>query len=201
MASRPKPISSARDRPVSKSAFATPSSKDSAFVAAYARRDLPCRLMHGSVKHKLEWTQPPEQIPYDQLLPVFAQGLVETKHPYYFVARQGFHDLLAVPGAKEKATPLISELVGPLRSTLMSPNAEVYQCGLEAISQLSNVVGPAMTPHLKQLIGQLSRNASKPKFRDAITTTLNTLEVNGGDDCYKLIKAKIPTYCTANIGR
>lgn len=87
----------------------------------------------------------------------------------------------------------------------MSPNAEVYQCGLEAISQLSNVVGwsraipidtsilyhwagPAMTPHLKQLIGQLSRNASKPKFRDAITTTLNTLEVNGGDDCYKLIK-------------
>ena len=35
---------------------------------------------------------------------------------------------------------------------------------------------------------------------DKINDTLNILEGNGGQPCYKLIKAKIPTYCTINIG-
>jgi hypothetical protein len=65
---------------------------------------------------------------------------------------------------------------------------------------LSHAVGKALTPHLKQLVGQLAKNMAKPKLRDQITETLNVLEANGGTECYTMIKRKIPTYCTTNIG-
>ena len=57
-----------------------------------------------------------------------------------------------------------------------------------------------MNPHLKMLIGQLAKNATKAQFREQITDVLNVLETNGGDECYKIIKSKIPTYCTVRIG-
>lgn len=172
----------------------------SAFIDAYNRRDLPCKLMHGSVSHNLQWDIAPENIPYDPLLVTLAHGLTETRHPYYFVARRGFSDLLTADGAGARATPLVSQLVGPLRATFMSKDAEVYRCGLEGLVNLSRAVGEALTPHLKQLVGQLAKNINKPKLRDQITETLNVLEANGGAKCYKLIKSKIPTYCTTNIG-
>jgi hypothetical protein len=50
------------------------------------------------------------------------------------------------------------------------------------------------------LIGQLAKNATKAQFREQITDVLNVLETNGGDECYKIIKSKIPTYCTVRIG-
>ena len=41
-------------------------------------------------------------------------------HPYTFVARMGFGELLASYNAGAKATPLVPKLVAPLRATLVS---------------------------------------------------------------------------------
>merc|ERR1712087_845084 len=41
----------------------------SAFASLYTNGGVPCRLVHGSVKHKLAWDTPPEQLPFDPVLP------------------------------------------------------------------------------------------------------------------------------------
>ena len=46
----------------------------------------------------------------------------------------------------------------------------------------------------------MCRKVTRGKFKEEATAALNTLETNGGNECYKLIKAKIPTYCTVRIG-
>jgi hypothetical protein len=52
-----------------------------AFGAAYANGAIPCRFVHGSVKHKVTWTQPLSMLSYDPLLVLFFEGLRETRHP------------------------------------------------------------------------------------------------------------------------
>jgi len=173
----------------------------SSFANAYNNRDLPCRLMHGSVTHNLKWETEVEHVYYDPLVVIFAEGLVETRHPYHFVARKGFKDLLEAPGAAARTAPLVHRLIGPIRATLTSRDPDVYQGGITALIDLSNAVGAALNPHIKLLLGQLAKNAMKASFREQVTDVLNVLEANGGKECYKMIKAKIPTYCTVNIGQ
>lgn len=55
------------------------------------------------------------------------QGLRETKHPYTFVSKEGFKELLMVEGATEKAIPLLPRLVPVLKAALvcLSFHAEI----------------------------------------------------------------------------
>lgn len=84
-----------------------------------------CRLIHGSVKHKLAWSTPIEQASFDPLLVTLAEGLRETKHPYAFVARQGFVELLQVPDAGSKALPVLSKVISPIRTALTHSDNKV----------------------------------------------------------------------------
>lgn len=47
------------------------------------------------------------------------QGLRETKHPYTFVSKEGFRELLLVQGAPEKAVPLLPRLIPVLKAALV----------------------------------------------------------------------------------
>lgn len=47
------------------------------------------------------------------------QGLRETKHPYTFVSKEGFKELLLTEGAAEKAIPLLPRLVPVLKAALV----------------------------------------------------------------------------------
>lgn len=51
---------------------------------------------------------------------VLFQGLRETKHPYTFVSREGFRELLLVEGASEKIRPLLPKVVPALRAALVT---------------------------------------------------------------------------------
>lgn len=193
-------ISVDRDR-ATIDAFAPNAHASSAFANAYLTRALGCTLMHGSVVHRLQWDVAPEDIgSYDPLLALFAEGLVETKHPYFFVARTGFSDLLRARGAGAKAVPVLQRVVGPIRSCFRSSDLETYRSGLTGLADLSHAVGSELTPYLKLVIGQLAKNATKHKLKDHIAETLNTLELNGGEKCYQMIKAKVPTYTTCSVG-
>ena len=48
------------------------------------------------------------------------KGLQETKHPYTFVAREGFREMLEVDDATLRTLPLLGKLVVPLRVALVS---------------------------------------------------------------------------------
>lgn len=57
------------------------------------------------------------------------QGLRETKHPYMFVAREGFREMLEVDDAASRTLPILSKLIVPLRAALVrSDCCCVYIC-------------------------------------------------------------------------
>ncbi|XP_058402795.1 PACRG-like protein isoform X1 [Diceros bicornis minor] len=176
--------------------FGEQSRAPSAFAAVYSKGGIPCRLVHGSVKHRLQWDCPPENLPFDPLLITLAEGLRETKHPYTFVSKEGYRELLLVQGAPEKAVPLLPRLIPVLKAALVHSDDEVFERGLNALVQLSVVVGPSLNDHLKHLLTSLSKRLRDKKFKEPITSALQKLEQHGGSGSLIIIKAKIPTYCS-----
>lgn len=164
------------------------------FESVYSSGGIPCRLVHGSVKHKLQWNQSPQEVPFDPILVLLAEGLRETVHPYNFVARIGFKELLETSEAGDRAIPLIPRLIPPLRAALCHSDAAVFSAGLEAVGQLSNVVGPELNPHLKVLLPPVAKQCMGKKHREDIIDVLQLLEQNGGRDSLPIIKSKVPTY-------
>ncbi|NXY40689.1 PACRL protein, partial [Ceuthmochares aereus] len=179
-ASKPQPKPSYKLNPKTIDPFGANTQPTSAFAAIYARGGIPCRLMHGSVKHRLQWECLPATVPFDPLLVTLAEGLRETKHPYTFVSKEGFKELLMVEGATEKAIPLLSRLVRALKAALAHSDDEVFGRGLDALVQLSAVVGPSLNEHLKPLLTNLSRRLMNKKFREKVTVALQKLEQYGG---------------------
>ncbi|XP_051475858.1 PACRG-like protein isoform X2 [Apus apus] len=116
---KPQPRPSDKLNPETIDPFGVHSRQPSTFAAIYAKGGIPCRLVHGSVKHRLQWECPPETVPFDPLLVTLAEGLRETKHPYTFVSKEGFKELLMVEGAIEKAIPLLPRLVPVLKAALV----------------------------------------------------------------------------------
>ncbi|KAM5194416.1 PACRG-like protein isoform 1-T2 [Mantella aurantiaca] len=176
--------------------FAEPHRSPSPFAAIYSKGGIPCRLVHGSVKHKLQWERPPETIPFDPLLINLTEGLRETRHPYTFVSQEGLKELLMVPGAAEKALPLLPKLAASLKGALVHSDGAVFERGLNGLVQISAVVGPALNIHLKNLLTGLSKRLMDKKYKDSVTTALQKLEHYGGKESLTMIKSKIPTYCS-----
>ncbi|XP_051021016.1 PACRG-like protein [Acomys russatus] len=202
LASSPEATRRAHPRPSDKlnpktiNPFGEQSRAPSAFAAIYSKGGIPCRLVHGSVKHRLQWDCPPEILPFDPLLITLAEGLRETKHPYTFVSKEGFRELLLVKGAPEKAVPLLPRLVPVLKAALVHSDDEVFDRGLSALVQLSVAVGPSLNGHLKLLLTSLSKRLMDKKFKEPITSALQKLEQHGGSGSLTIIKSKIPTYCS-----
>ncbi|XP_063475513.1 PACRG-like protein isoform X2 [Symphalangus syndactylus] len=162
--------------------FGEQSRAPSAFAAIYSKGGIPCRLVHGSVKHRLQWECPPESLSFDPLLITLAEGLRETKHPYTFVSKEGFRELLSVKGAPEKAIPLLPRLIPVLKAALVHSDDEVFERGLNALVQLSVIVGPSLNDHLKHLLTGLSKRLMDKKFKEPITSALQKLEQRGGSN-------------------
>ncbi|XP_010608740.1 PACRG-like protein isoform X2 [Fukomys damarensis] len=162
--------------------FGEQSRAPSAFAAIYSKGGIPCRLVHGSVKHRLQWECPPENLPFDPLLITLAEGLRETKHPYTFVSKEGFRELLLVRDAPEKATPLLPRLIPVLKAALVHSDDGVFERGLSALVQLSIVVGPSLNDYLKHVLTSLSKRLMDKKFKEPITSALQKLEQHGGSE-------------------
>jgi len=47
--------------------------KQTTFEAVYNRGGIPCRLVHGSVKHTLKWDIPKEHVSFDPVLVTIAE--------------------------------------------------------------------------------------------------------------------------------
>lgn len=185
---------SARLNPKTVDPFSNSSKNQSTFAVVYANGGIPCWLVHGSVKHKLSWRTDPESVPFDPVLPILAEGLRETVHPYTFVARQGFKELLEVSSAAEKCRPLLDKVIPSIRAALIHSDDEVFSSANVALVQLSETVGKSLNPYLKTLLMALAKRLSAKKHKERVTNTLQALEMNGGQEALAIIKLKIPTY-------
>lgn len=168
--------------------------KQSCFAAIYSNGGVPCRLVHGSVKHKIQWDAPPESLSFDPVLITLAEGLRETRHPFTFIACQGFREMLEVQDAFLKTIPILPKLVPPLRMALSSQNSEVFSNTLDALVVLSNVVREELNPHLKGFMAMISRKMMDKNNKEKIIFSLQQIEKNGGKESLSIIKLKIPTY-------
>lgn len=175
--------------------FASSESK-SAFAAAYTSRSLLCVLDSGSVHHTLRWTSDPSSLSYSQILPLFAEGVRETRHPYVTVARKGFTDLLRAPGSEAKVVPLLAQLTLSIRRCLMG-GGDLFEAGCEALCQLSACVGPNLNSHLLQLIVPLKKGTFDKRHITTVLGCFNTLADNGGEEAVRAIKSKVPTFSFA----
>ncbi|KAI8929551.1 parkin co-regulated protein-domain-containing protein [Entophlyctis helioformis] len=192
------------------------------FAALYAKGGIPCRLQHGSVKHKLVWTVPPEQIDYNPLLVTFFEGLRETQHPYVFVVRQGIQHLLESPSARSKILAILPSLIQPLRSALAfkpihhstaptsvgamigvshlhpppSPPHDTFTAALDVFVGLSQVVGEGMVPHLATLLPPIANKvlASDANVRETVQNALADCQAACGDGALRVIRARVPTF-------
>lgn len=155
---------------------------------------IPCRLYHGSgITVRLSWSKPSSEIDYHSLLPIVAEGIRETDHPYVSIARKAWSELLA-EGGSERVLPVLPRLIAPLRAALMDPSPGVFAAACDAIVALSSTVAEAMNPHLDQLLQQIHKKSNDSKLAEKVNDTIATLANNGGEAAIPLIKAKVPTF-------
>ncbi|XP_058048090.1 PACRG-like protein isoform X5 [Ahaetulla prasina] len=146
---KPRPRPSDRLNPKTIDPFNVQSRVPSAFAAIYSKGGIPCRLIHGSIRHKLQWDSHPATLPFDPLLINLAEAHSDD---------------------------------------------EVFRRGLNALVQLSAVVGFWLNGHLKHLLSSLSKRQMSKKFKEQTMEALQKLEQYGGKESLTIIKAKIPTY-------
>ncbi|XP_056005165.1 PACRG-like protein isoform X2 [Ostrea edulis] len=184
MGTKPQKLSRPSDKlnPKTVDPFSATSKSQSAFASVYATGGIPCRLVHGSVKHKLQWSTPPDQLPFDPVLVTLADGLKETVHPYTFVSRVGFQEMLEVDGAQQKVLPVMPKITFSIRAALSHKDNSVFEGGLDALMQLSDVVGPELNQHLKTILVPVSKRMMDKKYKDRITEAVQRLEQNGGKE-------------------
>jgi len=169
------------------------------FGSVYNGGGIPCRLNHGAVNIKLQWGRDPAELPYDPLLVTCAEGLCETEHPYAFASRACFEELLAAQGGPEKALPLVPRIIPSIRAALVSPNKKVFEGGVDAAAQLSQAVGEALNPFINVLVVQMNKRSNDKHLAHKILAAMQSFEEYGGPLAFKVIKSKVPTYCSIHI--
>jgi hypothetical protein len=128
------------------------------------------------------------------------EGLLETDHPYCFVANRALLELLQAPGATEKTLPIIQKLIMPLRSAFLSSDNVIWERALEALKLLAEVTGAGLVSHLHIILAQLNKRMTLNKrVRENVMGVLNIIEEKGGKEALDLIRSKIPTYTSISM--
>ncbi|KAJ3319625.1 hypothetical protein HDV06_006187 [Boothiomyces sp. JEL0866] len=160
------------------------------FSAIYSKGQIPCRLQHGSIKHKLIWTQDLTSLDYNPLFITFCDGLRESQHPYRFIVEIGLIDLIESPGAYEKILALIPNAVPALRNGLSQKEKKLFLTSVKVLRGLIYLLKEAMYPYLSSLLPPI---ASRILVQDLeIREAVNRVNVGSGgiDRCTIKLWAK-----------
>lgn len=213
---KPKRVS-AKNSPPRAGAAKVRKADPTQFRMFYDRGDLPIALGHGGIKNHIDWKVDKSKLDYHHYLPVFFDGIRETREPYKFLARQGVSDLLA-EGDEESIIATIPQVVVPLKKALDTREPETVACALIKIQELvqcGDFIGEALVPYYRQLLpimnlfkskatnlgdgmdyGQKDRTSGR-NLGELVLETLEKLELTGGEDAFINIKYMIPTYESA----
>lgn len=140
----------------------------------------------------------PTALDFNPLLVTCVEGFQEVEHPFVFLARTAFKDLMKSEDAGEKAIAVLPQVIQPLRAALMSKDEDIFLTALEATRILSEAVEGEMNVYLPKLTQQIHRKLLTKQLRAEVEETLATLERNGGKEALAIIRSKIPTY--ASVG-
>ncbi|KAL3669243.1 hypothetical protein V7S43_005626 [Phytophthora oleae] len=166
------------------------------FSSAYDSGSIPCRINHGGIRNALQWTKDPNTVSYDPLLITCVEGFLETEHPFVFLARATFRELMKLEDAREKTLPILAQVIVPLRGALMTKDDDTFLMALEAIRLLSELIEGDMNIYLPKLAQQIHRKLLTKQLRADVEDTLGVLESNGGKEALAIIRSKIPTYAS-----
>jgi hypothetical protein len=118
----------------------------------------------------------------------------KKEHPYVFVARTAFKELIESDDSLSKILLILPKLIPHLRNTLRSKDMDTFKSGLESLEQLSNVIGQSLNPHLLGLLSSLNQKLFDKNVGTKVQEVLQVLDENGGEQAVNIIKSKIPTY-------
>jgi hypothetical protein len=181
------------------------------FRRFYDRADLPLQVAFNGANRTTKWKLLSfSKLDFHHYLPIFFDGIRETKEPYKFLARQGCIDLL-----KEGAGKILSvvpQLIIPIKAALNTKDHEIVSETLKMLQRLvksDDLVGEALVPYYRQLlpifnllrgknlnIGDAIDYSQRKQLNigDLIDETLEVFEKYGGEDAFINIKYMIPTY-------
>lgn len=197
------------------------------FGSAYDSGSIPCRINHGGIKNALHWTKDPASesaslppitttdrtssranclavchataLDFNPLLITCVEGFQEVEHPFVFLARTAFKELMKCENAGEKAIAVLPQVIQPLRAALMHKDDDIFLTALEATRILSDAVEGEMNVYLSKLTQQIHRKLLTKQLRGEVEDTLATLERNGGKEAFAIIRSKIPTYVSVSF--
>ena len=96
------------------------------FPIHYHYNIIPCYIYHKSCSFKLIWYKPFSSIDYPSVLSICFEGIIETAHPYKFIARQACKELLMAENSHNKIIPIIPKLYEYIRIALLDENDETF---------------------------------------------------------------------------
>lgn len=186
------------------------------FSYFYERGDFPIAVEHEAQYNKIAWKVEIDKLDFHHYLPLFFDGLCETRHPYKFLARQGVHDMLTHGG--HKVLPVVPQLILPIKKALQTKLPDVICSTLRLLQILvlcNELVGEALVPYYRQILPVFNLYKNKNKnlgdgieydqwkgenIGDMVNHTLELFERYGGPDAFINIKYMIPTYesCVMN---
>ncbi|CAF0888124.1 unnamed protein product [Didymodactylos carnosus] len=200
-------------------AFCVRSCHSKMFKQLYERGDLPCSILHVADGQRVKWAVVDiEKLNIDYYLPIFTDGLCETKYPYHFIAKQGILDLIERASHKIDLGTL-SKMIVPLKRALYTRNSMIFRSVLLVLQKLASGndggIGAGLVPYFNELLPMI--NAFKERIQQRksddcrcdrvdygqrnkldlgrlIDETLLTLETYGGQDAFINIKFSVPTY-------
>ncbi|CAK4072190.1 unnamed protein product [Aphanomyces euteiches] len=148
---------------------------DTSFRKFYERGDLPIQIDHGGVKNLVAWKVDITKLDFHHYLPIFFDGLREVEEPYAFLSEQPGADGLSAPGLIGQALVPYYRQILPILNIFIRKNDNLGD-GIDYAQRKQENLG------------------------DLIQQTLETFELNGGDDAFINIKYLVPTYQSVCVG-
>ena len=132
------------------------------------------------------------------LIPVFLDGLTETRDPYRFFALQGSIDLCRIGG--DSLADVVNAISAPLAKAVRSNDTNVVASAMAVFRELlmrSPRMAVALLPYMRHLLVPMAkhvRSRALPRLRRLVEETLSVMVSTGGDRVRAMIRDVIPTY-------
>ena len=164
------------------------------FPLYYNNNIIPCHVYHNTSSFKLIWDKPFKEIDYSKVLTACFEGIIETAHPYKFIARQGSKELLKAENSHIKIIPLLPKLYDQIRTALLDENDETFSDACDICLLLIIYSGLEGFPYIRLLFTPLQKRMFACHLRDKIVAILNLLCKLFGEEAFRLIKKNIPAF-------
>jgi len=165
------------------------------FIKEYERGALPCRIEHRTCGYRVSWHVSSEelQLRRNDLMPLFAEGLREKRHPYATLARLAFGSLAQHPGAAKLPGTSMRQVMTGLRQALTSCGGEdVSSAAMAALQELAQAEGEGIATHIVLVLPALGRHldSGSARQKNAAKELIRSLGNLGGPDAKKAIRAR-----------